>query len=418
MQYQRLSKRQLLAMTWWARPATRDKDALICDGSIRSGKTLCIAVGFLLWSMSRFDGQVFGICGKTIESLRRNVISQLADWVDGVLDVTEKRSENKLIVTQDGRSNTYYLFGGRDESSYTLVQGITLAGALLDEVALMPRSFVEQVLARCSVDGSKFWFNCNPAGPNHWFYQEWVKKLPAHNALRLHFTMDDNLALAPRIKARYESMYSGVFYERYILGLWRVADGIVYDCFDKERHMTAKALETAGSCYVSVDYGTQNPTVFLLWQRERGSERWVCRKEYYWSGREKRRQKTDGDYADDMAAFLAGETPRAIIVDPSAASFIAELRRRGWPIQKADNAVLDGIRAVAQRLKSDELLFSAQCVHCADEFHNYVWDDKAAQRGEDKPVKEHDHCMDAIRYFVSTVLERGEVRVGHRPRGL
>ena len=418
MQYQRLSKRQLLAMTWWARPATRDKDALICDGSIRSGKTLCMAVGFLLWSMSRFDGQVFGICGKTIESLRRNVIVQLPDWVAGVLDVTEKRAENKLIVTQDGRSNTYYLFGGRDESSYSLIQGITLAGVLMDEVALMPRSFVEQAMARCSVTGSKFWFNCNPAGPSHWFYQEWVRQLPAHNALRLHFTMDDNPALDPRIKARYESMYSGVFYDRYIRGLWKVAEGIVYDCFDKERHTAAQLPETAGDKYVSIDYGTQNPTVFLLWQKERGRGRWVCRREYYWSGREKRRQKTDSDYADDLMDFLADERPRAIIVDPSAASFIAELRQRGLPVQKADNAVLDGIRSVASMLRKDELLFSAQCVHCIDEFENYVWDENAGRHGEDKPVKEHDHCMDAMRYFVSTVLGRSRVRVGHRPRGL
>lgn len=417
MIYQKLSKRQLLAMTWWNRPKYKNRDALICDGAIRSGKTLSMGVGFLLWSMSQFDGAVFGICGKTIESLRRNVIIHLSDWVAGVLEITEKRAENKLIVTQDGRTNVYYLFGGRDESSYTLIQGITLAGVFMDEVALMPRSFVEQAIARCSVAGSKFWFNCNPAGPEHWFYREWVCQREKHNALHLHFTMDDNLALAPAVKARYETMYSGVFYERYILGRWVLAEGLIYDCFDKKKHVAEQMPETTGDIYISVDYGTLNPTVFLLWQRARGSEQWVCLREYYYSGRDKQRQKTDGDYANDMGAFLNGVKPRAIVVDPSAASFIEELRRRGYPVQKADNAVLDGIRNVAELLQQDGLLFAPTCQHCFAEFGQYIWDEKASGRGEDKPVKEHDHCMDAMRYFVNTILMRRRVRVSNRPRG-
>lgn len=224
MIYRKLSKRQLLAMTWWNRPKFKERDAIICDGSIRSGKTLCMAVGFILWSMSAFNGEKFAICGKTIESLRRNVIVNMPIWLEGIAKVVEHRSENKLTVTIDSRENTYYLFGGRDESSYSLIQGMTLAGVLLDEVALMPRSFVEQAIARCSVAGSKFWFNCNPAGPEHWFYKEWICKISQLNSLHLHFTMADNYSLDPSIKARYEGMYSGVFYRRYILGEWCMAE--------------------------------------------------------------------------------------------------------------------------------------------------------------------------------------------------
>ena len=144
MIYQRLSKRQLLAMLWWQQPRFRDRDALVCDGSIRSGKTVCMTVGFVLWSMATFSGQKFAICGKTIESLRRNVILNLRDWVPPDLTIVEKRAENKLVISDGtGRENTYFLFGGRDESSYMLIQGITLAGVLLDEVALQPQSFVE-----------------------------------------------------------------------------------------------------------------------------------------------------------------------------------------------------------------------------------------------------------------------------------
>lgn len=418
MIYQRFSKRQRLTLTWWNDSRFKDRNGIICDGSIRSGKTLSMSVGFVLWSMSAFDGRYFAFCGKTIESLRRNVISLLPGWLDGLFTVTERRSENKVVITCGGRSNTYYLFGGRDESSYTLIQGITLAGVLFDEAALMPRSFVEQALARCSVSGSKFWFNCNPEGQLHWFNQEWVRQSRERNMLHLHFTMDDNLSLGAEVRARYEAMYTGVFRDRYIRGLWVAAEGRVYDMFDRVRHALPALPPLEDNRYVSVDYGTQNPTVFLLWQRERSGERWICVREYYYSGRTAQRQKTDGEFADDMAAFLGDTRPRAMVVDPSAASFIAELRRRGWPVLPADNTVLDGIRDCAQLLTAGKLAFYAACVHLLEEIESYVWDEKAAQRGEDKPVKSMDHCMDAMRYFVKTILGRNTARVRSKPRGL
>lgn len=210
MRYQKLSPRQNLAMTWWNRPGFEGYDGIICDGSIRSGKTVAMTVGFVMWAMSRFQGQNFALCGKTIESLRRNVTSNLPNWLAGVFSFREYRTENKIVVTAAGRSNNFYLFGGRDESSASLIQGITLAGVLLDEVALMPRSFVEQACARCSVDGSKLWFNCNPEGPSHWFYLTWVLEAAKRNMLHLHFTMDDNLSLSASVKARYESLYSSI----------------------------------------------------------------------------------------------------------------------------------------------------------------------------------------------------------------
>lgn len=236
--------------------------------------------------------------------------------------------------------------------------------------------------------------------------------------LHLHFTMADNLALDPAVRARYETMYTGVFYQRYILGLWVAAEGRIYDCFDPAKHLASVLPELAGDCYVSCDYGTQNATVFLLWQRERGTERWVCRREYYYSGREQKRQKTDKEFCADLGAWLGDDRPRAVVVDPSAASFIAELRQAGYPVQQADNEVLDGIRNVSTRLQAETLLFSASCVHTAEEFQAYVWDEKAAERGEDKPVKVNDHCMDAVRYFVTTILGRQAVRVGKRPARL
>ena len=208
--------------------------------------------GFFLWSMATFSGCTFALCGKTIASLRRNIVLNLQAWLGNILEITECRSENKLVVTdKNGHENVYYLFGGQDESSYKLIQGITLAGVLLDEAALMPRSFVEQACARCSVAGSKLWFNCNPAGPEHWFYTQWIQNRKQKNLLHLHFSMADNPSLDPAVCSRYERMYTGVFYKRYILGQWSMAEGLVY-AFDRERHVV-KTLPTWGTYYISVD---------------------------------------------------------------------------------------------------------------------------------------------------------------------
>ena len=418
MEYQSFSPRQKLTMTWWNHKGFQGRDGVICDGSVRSGKTLSMTVGFFLWSMATFQEKRFALCGKTIETLRRNVIWEAPRWLEGVFQFQEKRSENRITVTGMGHQNEYYLFGGKDEGSYALIQGITLAGVLFDEVVLMPRSFVEQALARCSVEGSRYWFNCNPEGPEHWFYREWIQQWERKNMLYLHFTMADNPALAPSVRARYEATYTGVFYDRYVRGLWVAAEGLIYDMFRPEVHLLRQAADCVGGCYISCDYGTRNPTVFLLWQRERGTERWICRREYYYSGREQKRQKTDKEFCADLDAWLGDDRPRAVVVDPSAASFIAELRQAGYPVQQADNEVLDGIRNVSTMLQAGTLLFSASCVHTAEEFQAYVWDEKAAERGEDKPAKVNDHCMDAVRYFVTTILGRQVVRVGKRPARL
>lgn len=285
-------------MTWWNRPRFKDCDGIICDGSIRSGKTVSMTDGFILWSMSSFSGQNFAICGKTIESLRRNVITLMPQWLEGIFSIVERRSENKLIITSGTTQNTYYLFGGKDESSYTLVQGITLAGVLFDEVALMPRSFVEQAMARCSVAGSKFWFNCNPESPGHWFYTEWIKKAQERNILYLHFTMDDNLSLAPEIKARYEGMYTGVFYRRYILGLWVKAEGLVYPMFSRDVHIVKNIPERSPRhrYYVSVDYGTVNPFAAGLYDFSPTEQKAVMVKELYYKGGSNNRVDNEAYY--------------------------------------------------------------------------------------------------------------------------
>lgn len=425
--FKTFSKKQRMVLNWWCPDSNvKDKDGIIADGAIRSGKTVAMSLSFVLWVMFTFNGQNFGMCGKTIGSFRRNVLF----WLKLMLKargykVEDHRADNLVIVRRKNVENYFYIFGGKDERSQDLIQGITLAGCFFDEVALMPESFVNQATARCSVEGSKWWFNCNPEGPYHWFKINWIdrsagylgkekiaelkrKNEPIKDILYLHFTMNDNLSLSERIKERYRSMYSGAFYKRYILGLWCVAEGIIYDMFDTVKNCfdTVKDLiNDENSRYVSCDYGTQNAMVFLLWEKSYKGK-WYCTKEYYYSGRDKERQKTDCEYADDLEQFLDGKKVRQVIVDPSAASFITELRKRGFNVRKAKNDVEDGIRVVGSALNLKLIYFQNSCKETLKEFASYTWDTKAGERGEDKPVKQHDHCMDAVRYFVYTILRK------------
>lgn len=398
------SKKQKKILTWWLpNSPVCDKDGIIADGSIRSGKTLSMSLSFIMWAMEMFNGQNFGMCGKTIGSFRRNVLF----WLKLMLlsrgyRYKDHRVDNLLEVTRKGKTNFFYIFGGKDERSQDLIQGITLAGCFFDEVVLMPESFVNQATGRCSVDGSKFWFNCNPDGPYHWFKVNWIDKIKEKNLIHLHFTMDDNLSLSERVKERYRSMYSGVFFQRYILGLWVMAEGIIYDMFNEKKHAVDTIARNYTRYYVSIDYGTQNPTTFGLWGLFNGV--WYKVKEYHYSGREKNKQKTDSEYADDLIDFIGDLKIISVIVDPSAASFIAELKKRGLVVRKAKNDVVDGIRNVATALNEGLILYNDCCKETFKEFNSYIWDEKAADRGEDKPIEKNDHHMDGDRYFINTIL--------------
>ena len=405
------SIKQKKVLNWWLdNSPVKDKDGIIADGSIRSGKTLSMSLSFVLWAMESFTGQNFGMCGKTIGSFRRNVLF----WLKLMLKsrgyrVQDLRADNLVIVTRGDTTNYFYIFGGKDERSQDLIQGITLAGVFFDEVALMPESFVNQATGRCSVDGSKYWFNCNPDGPYHWFKVNWIDKKKEKNLIYLHFTMDDNLSLSERVKARYRAMYTGVFYKRYILGLWVMAEGIIYDMFDELKHKVKAIVRPYEEYYVSIDYGTQNPTVFLLWGKYKN--KWYAVKEYYYSGRDNAKQKTDNEYYEDLDKFLNGVMPKFIIIDPSASSFIALIRQKGkYHVIKANNDVLEGIRRVGRALNEGIILFNDCCINTFREFFSYIWDEKACMRGEDKPVKESDHSMDAIRYFVNTILYKPDIK--------
>lgn len=399
------SKKQLQILAF---PKT-DYDAIICDGSIRAGKTSVMSVAFIIWAMLNFNNQNFGLCSKTIGTAERNVILPLLSmaFIKKRYILSYKQKERLIVKDNEGRQNTFYIFGGKDASSYQLIQGVTLAGVLLDEVALMPRSFTEQAIARCSVTGSKLWFNCNPEGQLHWFNQEWILDAENKNALHLHFTMDDNPSLSPKIRKRYENMYTGIFYDRYIKGLWVSAEGVIYaDMFDYNRNVLTieevNALKFDPGCVISCDYGIQNATVYLKWKKVAGERKYICVDEWYYSGRENKRQKTVSRLVKGLKEFTEDDTVKYVIIDPSAEALEVELQQQGLKTVNAKNDVINGIANTGKLLEDGYILFSEKCKHTLDEFELYVWDEKAANAGEDIPVKENDHCMDAMRYFVNT----------------
>ena len=362
----------------------------------------------MLWSMGNFNDQNFALCGKTIASLRRNVIMLMPQLLEGIVEITDRRSDNMLVIRAGNVTNRYYMFGGKDESSYTLVQGMTLAGVLFDEVALMPRSFVEQALARCSVENSKVWFNCNPEGPTHWFYLEWVKKAIERNMLYLHFTMEDNPSLSEKKKAEYRNSFTGVFYSRYIRGEWVRAEGLVYPMFNRDRHVVHKRPEFSRRhrYYVSIDYGTVNPFAAGLYDFSLVDQKAVMLSELYYAGGSEKRVDNEAYYK--MLAALIGEYPiEYIVIDPSASSMIETIQKYGkWVCVNGNNDVLNGIQDVTKFLNAGVLFFHDSCVKTFDEFESYSWD---ADKPEDAVIKENDHSMDQIRYFCRTVL-RNELK--------
>lgn len=401
------SVKQKKLLTWWLRESPYyDYDMVIADGSIRSGKTVAMIDSFVTWSLFTFSGEAFIIAGRSAGSLKRNVLRPLFQILKAKnIGYEYNRSENYIIIG----SNTYYCFGAANEASQDAVQGLTAAGAFADEVALFPQSFVEQMIGRCSVAGSKIWMNCNPESPYHYIKTELIDKKQEKRILHLHFTLDDNLSLSGEVKERYHRMYSGVWYDRMILGLWRIAEGIIYDMFSPSNTYNddtrPQVLFGDAQRYIAIDYGTINPMVFLDIYDD-GHDIWIER-EYYFNSREAGVQKTDSEYMQDFKEFVGMERPRFVIIDPSAASFKELLRREGFRPKDADNEVNDGIRIMAMLFQLGWLHVHERCENFIKELQVYSWDDKAAvNSGKEKPIKQWDHACDACRYYCKTMIKR------------
>ena len=388
-------------------------DAIIMDGAIRSGKT---SIGFLAYVddiMRRYNGQMVIVAGKTVKSAVRNIIIpyKAMSYARKRYTINFRVSDNIMTVTRGSVTNYFHVFGGKDERSYELIQGCTAAGAFLDEVALMPRSFVEQALARCSVEGSKLWFNCNPDSPKHWFYEEWILGAAQKNALHVHFELSDNPSLSDKIISRYEAMYSGVFYDRYIKGMWVVAEGLVYQMDDDAITCTAEEAigNGSGAWYISLDYGITNPFAAILWRVT--SKRAYAVKEYGFDSRKENRRLTDEEHyanVEKLAQYVdeQGNTRtrniECIVIDPSANSFKETIRRHGrFDYRNAKNDVIAGIASTTTMLDNGMVKVSYECEGFIAEKSLYRWDDKS---DKDAVIKEHDHFADSVRYMCHTVL--------------
>lgn len=413
------SIKQKKVFTWWrGLSPVKNRLAIICDGSIRSGKTLSVSSSFLYWSMETFNNQNFALCGKTIGTFRRNIIKDFKKIATKYgYKIKDKRTENCLIINKGDKVNYYYIFGGKDESSQDLIQGITLAGVYLDEVVLMPKSFVDQCLARCSVEGSKYWFTCNPGNPHHYFKTDFIDKADEKNFFYLKFDMDDNPTLSEQKKSEYKSLYAGTFYQRYIQGLWVAAEGLIYKA-NSENFIDKENIPVCDEYYIAGDYGTYNPMAWGFYGIKYIREKKYVYKiaEYHHSGRETQSPKSDEEYTNDFIEWkerLESEYGKVKLTtfDPSAASFITALQKRHIRVKKAKNMVkgqkddIAGIPLIQSYISFGRYIISNDCTHTKKEIYSYIWNEKKAERGEEEPVKENDHHMDADRYFFNTFIK-------------
>lgn len=344
------------------------------------------------------DG-VYMMCGKTMESLKRNCLS-LLETLAGSEYFTYSLSNKEARLF--GRK--IYLEGASDVRAEEKIRGMTLSGAYCDEITLFPQGFFAMLLSRLSIHGAKLIGTTNPDSPEHWLKKKYLDRKDELDLRVEKFLIDDNSFLSPDFVENLKKEYTGVFYERFICGAWVNAEGLVYPNFDPGQHVISEIPPAGGDFYISIDYGTLNPCSMGLWQVDWEKERAVRLREFYYDGRRERRQMTDEEYYGELER-LAGDLPiRQIIIDPSAASFIACIKRAGrFAVKKADNKVLDGIRLVFSYLAQGKLLFANSCRDCISEFRSYVWDEEAE---DDTVVKANDHAMDDVRYFCNTILRR------------
>lgn len=390
----RLGVKQRKLALWWH---DDDDDGVIAVGAVRSGKTLSMIAGFILWSQSMFKNQNFILAGRTVGSLTRNVVYPMLMLLNEVFNFPY--SYNRSIGFIRIGTNTYWLFGANSEQSQDAIQGMTAAGALLDEVLLMPRSFVDQSMARCSVEGAKFWWSCNPGDPNHYVKKEFIDAAAEKHIKVFKFGMNDNPQLSEEVKQRYRRMYTGVFYQRFINGEWVAAEGLVYQGVDLAKVVkTPKFDDRKLPHFVSIDYGITNPFVAIDWVIKDGVAYAVD--EYCFNSREENYRRTDEEHYQAISKWLKGKYVEDIIIDPSANSFKECIRRHDeFSFRNAENAVLDGISTTSSALSAGCVFISPKCKRTIEEFSMYCWDKKA--KGE-QVVKENDHAMDALRYFIMT----------------
>lgn len=409
-EFKPFSDKQIKLLTWWLPSVSpfADCDGVIAEGSIRAGKTIAMIDSFITWSLKTFNGENFILGGKTMGALKRNVLNPMFQIL------TSKGISYKYIRSDDPRveigNNIYYVFGGDNEKSQDKVQGLTAAGAYLDEVALMPKSFVDQVMGRCSVDGAKYFFNCNPGHPKHWLKTEIIDHPKEKNFLVLHFTMDDNLSLAEKVKERLKRMFSGVFYLRYILGQWVVAEGLVYEDFNEEKHVISREKvnemiqNNKFHTYIgAVDWGYTAPMAGGIYGLPRGEIKAVKIAEFY-----KTKQQTE-DVANWFLEWESklGKNLRVIYCDSAEPDRIVTLRKMHLRAKNGVKEINAGLNTVMAMHKNDQYLICEDCVNTINEKLTYSYPEKDDPKAKkDEPLDENNHAMDEERYALHSYFRK------------
>jgi PBSX family phage terminase large subunit len=381
------------------------------EGSVRSGKTIASLIRWLAFVADAPTGGELVMVGRTRDSLDRNVIAPLTKpEIFG--DLSKQIHYNNGAPTARIMGRTVHILGANDAKAEPKVRGMTCAGAYVDEATTLPRTFFDQLVARCSVKGAKIFTTTNPDNPGHWFRKEYLRR-PAETRLRSwHFVLDDNPFLDPDYVAALKATYTGLFYRRSILGHWVQAEGAIYDAFDETRHVVSDVPHITRWLCDAIDYGTTNPYADLLIGLGADQRLYVV-SEYRWDSRAERRKKTDAEYSQARKRWLAavphpqtnvlGVQPEWTVVDPSAASYVEQLHRDGvHGVTPADNSVLDGIRTVGSLIAAGRLLIHESARGLIEEIPGYSWDDEKAEKGDDVPIKLDDHSCDALRYGVRT----------------
>jgi PBSX family phage terminase large subunit len=374
----------------------------IWSGAVRSGKTIASLIAFLIALAAAPPTGLVLIVGRTLQTIERNILDPLQEpGLFGPIAGLVHHTRGSTTAVILGR--TVHLIGASDARAEGRIRGATVHLAYVDEATLLPEGFWNQLLARLSTRGARLLATTNPDGPSHWLRKKFFLRQGELDLGTWHFTLDDNPSLDPRYVAALKAEYVGLWYRRFILGEWCLAEGVVYDAWDTTRHVVTELAPIARWLAVGIDYGTVNP--FAAVALGIGTDyRLYAAREWRHESRTTRVQMTDAEYSREVRAWMARESiaPEWTVVDPSAASMIEQLHRDGITPAPADNAVLDGIRTVSSLLGADRLRVHSSCTGLIGEFGVYAWDEKAAERGEDKPIKAEDHSLDALRYAVRT----------------
>lgn len=376
----------------------------IAHGSVRSGKTVGTTIGFMHAVDRCVDSKIY-ITGHTFDTAYRNVVRLLME--------SEELAIFRPFCTWSGKKlhykdKTITLLGAKDEGAIENFQGDTYSLVLCDEMTLYPESIIDMIDTRLSPAHSKGFASMNPAHPTHKI-KKWIDKSESGdpNYYSLHFTLDDNPYVDESYKKRIRDSLSGLFYKRNYLGLWCLAEGAVFDFFDRSIYVLPSPPTAAEYWIAAIDYGTVNPFACLLIgvstgkHTQTGKRLWV-EKEYYYDPKERGRQKTNSEFANDVYNFLEPYAVKNIYLDPSAASFQLELQKRGMHVVHANNDVENGIQMMTSEMKKGNLYICEECVNTIREVEGYVWDSRQADRGIDAPLKKNDHAVDALRYALAS----------------